>query len=503
VNSPPCYLSIALAFFLLIAAPFASAQEQLESTSTPKTTYVFFQRTSGHVKASRPEVFQQVVDDIKEYLKTNRIAAVTEQNVPSSGAELPLSAVQEMARGSKAAYLLYVVVDRPVSHWLKVTVRCYDATGRLIWEEQSAAGGLVTKVDWTSRQGVRDTLEKLHEELNKRLEQPGLLRVASAQEQPVTESTGNPVAPGGSREDTGETVRLANGTPVHLLLAESISSKTAKPGSPVKLQVFGDVKVGDLIVIANKAPAFGTVEAIEGAGRAWRAGKIVLKLRTVTLLNQQQQSLRAWSAVKGEATNAGNDWTSAVFQTYGFAVLFLPFAPLQHGNQAILPRGTVLEAVIGGDVLLPRDAIKAAQPEPAKPRHGPASVTIYYPDSGHGPSVDVWCGEVNLGRLQRGGKFTLTLPSGKYRLRLAKRVKKGFDTPLDAEDGGEEYVSVTVSRRQAPNLDVSWPPSLLVVPHDVGEAQSADTTSAKSRNVLDLAKLDLAQLQADPQAKKK
>lgn len=501
MKSSARYLSPSLAFFLVMAAPSASPREQVESTAIPQTTFVFFQRTSGHVKHSTPQVFQQAVDDIGEYLKTNGVAAVTEGNVSSSSAELPLSAVQEMARGSKAAYLLYVVVDRPVTHWLKVSVHCYDATGRLIWQEQSAGGGLVTKVDWTSHQGVRDTLQRLHEELNKRLEQPGLLHVAS-EKAPLTGPAESPVAPTSNTEGTGENIRLANGTPVHLLVAESVSSKTATPGSTVKLQVFGDVKVADLIVIANKAPAFGTVETTEGAGRAWHAGNMVLKLQTVTLLNQQQQPLRAWSAVKGEPTDAGIDWTNAVLQSYGFALLFLPFAPLQHGNQAVLPRGTVLEAVIGGDVLLPRGAIEAAQPKALEPRHGPASVTIYYPDSGHGPSVNVWCGEVNVGRLQRGGKFTLTLPPGQYRLKLAKRVKKGFDTPLDAQDGGEQYIRVTVSRQQTA-MDVAWPPSLTVVPHDVGEAQSADTTSAKSRNVQDVAKLDLVQLQSDPQAKKK
>jgi hypothetical protein len=45
--------------------------------------------------------------------------ALTEDKGLSSGTELPLFAVQEMARDSGAAYLFHVTVDRPLSKWLK------------------------------------------------------------------------------------------------------------------------------------------------------------------------------------------------------------------------------------------------------------------------------------------------------------------------------------------------------------------------------------------------
>lgn len=478
------FFCLGLALFLLIVAPCAPAWAQVEPTSISPTTFVFFQRTSGHMKYSTPEVFQQAVDDIQEFLRANGIATVPGTNVSSSGG-LPFWAVQEMARDSNAAYLLYVVVDRPGMKWLKVTVQCYDAMGHEIWQEQSFAG---------REREAHNALQKLRDELNKRLGQPGLLQ-APSQRRPPLASTDNPVASAQNREASGETLRLASGTPVHLLVAESVSSKTAKPGDTVKLQVLGDVKVGDLVVIANKAPASGTIETTQNARRAWRAGRMVLKLQTVMMLNQQQQALRAWNAVKGKDTNAGAVWLDAVHDSAGFALLLLPFAPLQHGNQAFLYRGTVLEAVIDGDVLLPRGAIEAAQPKPAEPRRGPASVTFYYQDFGHGYSVDVWCGDVKVGHLRRGGKFTLALPVGRYWLRQGKRDRE--ITLLDVEGGGEDYVRVTVSRHpRASPRDDWWVEHLSVVLHDIGEAQSANTTSAKSQHVLDVAKLDLAQLQA-------
>jgi len=69
------------------------------------------------------------------------------------------------------------------------------------------------------------------------------------------------------------------------------------------------------------------------------------------------------------------------------------------------------------------------------------------------------------------------------------------------EDGGEEYVSVITAGHRT-GLDVTWQERFAVVPHDVGEVQSLDTTRARSRNVRDTAELDLTLLQSDPQVKK-
>jgi hypothetical protein len=511
------FLRSGLALFLLLSAPYARARHQATVTPSPQTTYVYFQRARRHEKFSTPEVFQQVVNEIHEYLSANRVVALTEGNGLSVGTELPLSAVQEMARDSGAAYLLYAVVDRPRFKWLKVTVQCFDTSGQEVWREEASAGGGLT-----GGTAPHDTLQKLRDELNLRLGQPGLQQRASAQKQapsvsssdqksvstesisearPLVTASETQPAPPVDLEGSGATVRLANGTPVHLLLVESVSSKSAQQGGPVKLQVLGDVKVGNLVVIANKAPATAIVETAQGAGRAWRRGSLLLKLGTVTLLNEQQQPLRAWNAVLGKDTEAAADWTNAVLQSYGFALLFLPFAPLQHGNEAVMHQGTVLEAVINGDILLSRAAIEASQPVPAQRRHGPASVTFYYPDFAEGNSVGVWCGQVKVGLLKRGGKFTLILPPGRYWLRTWNSRRSPI-AELVVEDGDEQYVrAIPTSHRTG--LDVTWQEHFAVVPHDVGEVQSAETSSAKSPNVQDPSKLDLALLQSDPRVKQR
>jgi len=498
-------------FFLLFVALNTAAQQG--PTQPAPTAFVFFQKTTNSAKLNSPKAFQEVIDEVQADLKRNGIGAVIRTDELSSGAELPMYAVQDLARASKAAFLLYVVVDRLLKRWIKVTVQCFDVSGQQIWAEESSAGH-----EWTAGKGERNALKKLHDELTHRFEDPSTFR-ASVQPQ---ESTAPPVPEVAAVSNTQPTdatpaaavhaeghdpsqgmILLASGTPVHLILAETLSSKTATAGAPVKLQVMGDVKVGERVVIANKAMATGTIKSAEAAGRAWHAGHLLLNLQTVTLLDQRQQRLQAWNAVKGAPTGADVEWASAITQSYGFALLALPFAPLQHGNQAFLYKGTLIEAVTDGDVLLAREVVEKSQPKPAEPRTGPASVTIYYPDVGGGSSrVPIYCGALKLGHLRRGGKLTLTLPQATYWFRFWPG-KRALLTELDADNGAEQYVAVVASRYVSASPPRSgWTVQMVVVPHDVGEMQSADTTAAKSDHVLTADKLDLARLQADPRAKK-
>jgi len=149
------FLSPGFILFLLSFASYPPASAQAVSTPSPQTTYLYFHRTSEHVKLSTPEVFQQVVSEIQGFASANGVAARPEGNAASWEAELPLSAVLDMAHHSGAAYLLYVVVDRPITKWLKVTVQCYDTAGHRIWQEDAAEGGL------SGGKGERATLHKL------------------------------------------------------------------------------------------------------------------------------------------------------------------------------------------------------------------------------------------------------------------------------------------------------------------------------------------------------
>ena len=294
-------------------------------------------------------------------------------------------------------------------------------------------------------------------------------------------------------EIPADRIRLANGKAVWLMVMETVSSKTAKVGDPVKLQVIDPVKVDELVVIASKAPASGTITEVKPAGRAWHKGGVVLRLDSVTLVNQQQVALSAFSAVKGGDTHAAYDWTMAIFQSQGLALFFLPFAPLQHGQQGTIPKGAVMEAVTAGEILLDRASIEASQPSPSETKQGPASVTIYYPKGGEIRSVEIWCGSIKLGQLKRGRKLTISLPPGKYWFRI---FKGEHSTLLEAKEGGEYYLRTVVE--PLPSLRPDWAFSLSLVERDVGDVQAADTSPLDLKNVKDITKIDPALLSAGP-----
>jgi hypothetical protein len=294
-------------------------------------------------------------------------------------------------------------------------------------------------------------------------------------------------------EIPADRLRLANGKAVWLMVTETVSSKTAKVGDPVKLQVIDPVKVDELVVIASKAPASGTITEVKPAGRAWHKGGVVLRLDSVTLVNEQQVALSAFSAVKGGDTHAWFNWTMAIVQSQGLALFFLPFAPLQHGQQGTIPKGAVMEAATAGEILLDRASIEASQPPPSAKRQGPALVTIYYPKVGEIPSVDIWCGSIELGRLKRGHKLTISLPPGKYWFRVDKGKPA---TLLEAKEGGEYYLRTEVET--LPSMNRSWASSLSLVERDVGDVQAADTSPLELKKVKDITKIDPAVLSAEP-----
>lgn len=286
-------------------------------------------------------------------------------------------------------------------------------------------------------------------------------------------------------------IRLPNGKSVQLLLLDSLSSKTAKPGDQIKLQVLEDVKIGDLVVIAEKTPASGVITETHAAGRAWRKGDLAIRLDSVALVNHQALPLEFATNTAGAPTDAALGWTLFIMQTEGLGLFALPFAPLQHGNQATMRRGIVMEAVTHGEVLLDRASIEAAQPKISAAKTGPASVTIYFPDFEETHFTEIWCGAVKLGDVKRGRKLTVQLPTGKYYFRLRK---KSPPSEFDLQDGVEYYVRVGLLQPSvSPDGSIS---GLTMMAHDIGEVESMDTRAVESKSIPDVSKMDLALLQA-------
>ena len=176
------------AFLLLVIlfAIFSIAQEQ--STAPPAASsasvnqqkvFVFVQRTDRHAKYSSPEVFHNVLTDLLDYLKSKNVAIAVDEFGGRNHAEsaTPLDTIFTIARDAKASSVLYVVVDRPVTKWLKITVQCFDVNQKQLWNEEVSSGG-----GFSGSHGFEVSTKKLHAQLDKRLAQEGLPILTGAKE---------------------------------------------------------------------------------------------------------------------------------------------------------------------------------------------------------------------------------------------------------------------------------------------------------------------------------
>jgi hypothetical protein len=182
----------AVLLLVVLSAIILIAQEQ--STSLPSSAtasalvgqakvFVFVQRTDRHAKYSSPDVFHNVLNDLLDYLKAKNVAIAVDEFGGRNHAEgaTPLDTIFNIASDAKARSVMYVVVDRPVTKWLKITVQCFDMNRKQLWQEEASSGGGLS-----GGHGFEVSTKKLHAQLDKRLGQDGLPILAAAKE-PVAE----------------------------------------------------------------------------------------------------------------------------------------------------------------------------------------------------------------------------------------------------------------------------------------------------------------------------
>ena len=179
--------------FLLLVILFSLISIAQEQSTAPtaassanvnqQKVFVFVQRTDRHAKYSSPEVFHNVLTDLLDYLKTKNVAIAVDEFGGRNHAEgaTPLDTIFTIARDAKASSVMYIVVDRPVTKWLKITVQCFDMNQKQLWQEEASSGGGLS-----GGHGFEVSTKKLHAQLDKRLGQDGLPILAAAKE-PVAE----------------------------------------------------------------------------------------------------------------------------------------------------------------------------------------------------------------------------------------------------------------------------------------------------------------------------
>jgi hypothetical protein len=170
--------------------------------------------------------------------------------------------------------------------------------------------------------------------------------------------TGNPLI---AFAQSAQRIRLEEGTQVRLKLLEPLTSATAKVGQVVSFEVLDEIRIGEGLVIAEGAAAWGTIVEAEGKRFMGRAGKLALQIEYVKAVDGTKVPMRAsnqTSQGKGKGVATG----VAVGAT---AVFFWPAAPLfllMKGKQAEIPKGFHVTAFVDGDRLIaPRVTEEAAQ----------------------------------------------------------------------------------------------------------------------------------------------
>jgi hypothetical protein len=94
-------------------------------------------------------------------------------------------------------------------------------------------------------------------------------------------------------------VKIPEGTPIHLRLAESVSSARARVGDLLDFIVIRDVVVGGFTIIHAGNMARGSISEVKGRRFLGIGGKVSLRLDSVELINGDRVGLRGKKEVKG------------------------------------------------------------------------------------------------------------------------------------------------------------------------------------------------------------
>jgi hypothetical protein len=160
---------------------------------------------------------------------------------------------------------------------------------------------------------------------------------------------------------------LEDGTPVKLVLGETISSADERVGNLVNFEVVEDVLVNGTVVIPRGSNAWATVTVAEPKKRMGRAGKLDINIDKVRLADGEKVLLRAVKGVKG-----GGHQGAMVGAMVATSLVLWPAAPLfllMHGKDITIPKGNQVTAFIQGDAVLDpaKFTPEVLNPKPAAP----------------------------------------------------------------------------------------------------------------------------------------
>lgn len=128
-----------------VAALDAATTPTVTQDAPPKPTVALeLQTTARAQKYCKPQTFTDVMSDTTAYLTAKGVA---------------------MGTIAVSSYKLTLVVDRPLSKWIKITVQMRDHSGSLLWSETVQDGG------WghAGGTGTLNVLDKMHQIMDAKL----------------------------------------------------------------------------------------------------------------------------------------------------------------------------------------------------------------------------------------------------------------------------------------------------------------------------------------------
>lgn len=205
---------------------------------------------------------------------------------------------------------------------------------------------------------------------------------------------------------TAAKIQVPSGTHIPLVLHNSISTRSARPGDPVYFETLFPIMIDGKVVIPAGSYVSGEVTESKRPGRVKGRGELMIKLTTLILPNAYMVNL---NAVPGNAGTGGNETTDSEGKIIGDsekghdvgtiakttaagagiggiatqsgkgvgigaaagAAAGLAAVLLTRGPEAEMPRGSTVEAVIDRSIYLDADKVQFTGPGQASALAGP------------------------------------------------------------------------------------------------------------------------------------
>jgi hypothetical protein len=133
-----------------------------------------------------------------------------------------------------------------------------------------------------------------------------------------------------------DTVRLADGTPIHLVLMDDLQGKKIQARQMVHFKVREDLVVDSKLIVKTGTEAIGHIDSISKSGLLGKSGRLVLQLDYVETVSGTKIPLRGETGVSGGKGGALT-WVSALW----------------YGPDASMPVGTMMNAYVNQDQKIP------------------------------------------------------------------------------------------------------------------------------------------------------